>query len=253
FANLSMSNNNFVPDANYKNESIGAIQVWEVVFVLVDEQRKNKPEFQKARITFKGKSEFAKKWYVEETPWDIDIRGGFAEALPEYIITNEGERINCSPYTFTLEISGWKGSFDLTVNHTTVLYVILKQKWYNFYIGVVIACYVLGIITACYMAYPHIRKLREKYRKGMVTPKTGKTTILVTEEGTITIRYSIWTGRLYIYQNGREIGKLGSLGGTYAIDISGKHVEIESKLTPWLTNRTTVKINGKIVACYRWL
>jgi len=81
----------------------------------------------------------------------------------------------------------------------------------------------------------------------------AETTIQITSNDNLLLRYSAWTGRLIVYHNGHEIGKFGMLGGVQTFKIGEKLVEVESRLTAWLTNRTTVRVDGVIVGQYSWL
>lgn len=80
----------------------------------------------------------------------------------------------------------------------------------------------------------------------------GETTIQITSNDNLLLRYSFWTGRVVVYHNGHEIAKFGMLSGVQTFKIGEKLVEVES-LNRLLIYRITVRVDGVIVGQYSWL
>ena len=61
------------------------------------------------------------------------------------------------------------------------------------------------------------------------------------------LKYSMWTGRLRVYHEEKEVVNLGATGGIDIFNVGKTKVEVESRLTILFLSEVTVRANGNII------
>ena len=67
------------------------------------------------------------------------------------------------------------------------------------------------------------------------------------------IKFSTWTNRVWVYHEGKEMAFFGLTGGLARFRIKDVDVEIETRITVWLTTEVQVRANGNLIFKRRFL
>lgn len=67
------------------------------------------------------------------------------------------------------------------------------------------------------------------------------------------LKYSTWTGRLRVYHEKKEMAFFGTTGGIAVFEVGNCKVEVESRITAWLTSEVTIRADGNIIFKTRFL
>jgi len=167
---VAASENIFLPDANNTANSIRFRQQMDVnVFFSdgTDHYPRGIPCKVK-RIESHGGNQWTKE-EVKEGPlfWPNSFMG----ELTECVIDNEGVRTNITPHTVTFEVAGKTGSFEIRVNHTIIIFVIVKHWWYEgAYSGAGLISYVIATVAASAVLYIVVVYARQKWKSRPQVP-----------------------------------------------------------------------------------